>query len=125
MDVLVGLTPDDAADAEESERLTRRLVAELRNLDLYTLQVLSDGAPPENSKGDLVTADAVALALSAPGGVLTSLVGLLQDWLGRQSARHRVSVTINGDTIELEQATPEERRQLIDAFVRRNGAGGE
>ncbi|MCC5032160.1 hypothetical protein DMH02_002505 [Streptomyces sp. WAC 00631] len=126
MYVLLGLTSDGAADAEESERLTTRLRAELRGLDIDTLQVLADGAPPEGAKAvDPVTAGAVVLALSAPGGILTSLVGLLQDWLGRQSARHRVSVTIDGDTVELEQATPEERRQVIDAFVRRHGAGGE
>lgn len=126
VDVLLGLTPDSAADAEKSERLTTRLRAELRGLDIYTLQVLADAAPPEGAKAvDPVTAGAVVLALSAPSGVLTSLVGLLQDWLGRQSARHRVSVTIDGDTVELERATPEERRQLIDAFVRRHGAGGE
>jgi hypothetical protein len=127
MDVLLGLTPDSTADAEESERLTNRLRAELLGLDIHTLQVLTDGgAPPEGAKGvDPVTVGAVVLALSAPGGALTSLVGLLQDWLGRQSDRNRVSVTIDGDTVVLEYATPEERRQLIEAFVRRHRAGGE
>jgi hypothetical protein len=126
MDVLLELTPDVTADAEESEQLTRHLRAELHDLDLYTVRVLADGTPPENSKAvDPVTVGAVVLELSASGGVLTSLVGLVQDWLGRQSARHRVSVTIDGDMVELEQATPEERRRLIDAFVRRHGAGGE
>ncbi|MCZ4101948.1 effector-associated constant component EACC1 [Streptomyces sp. H39-C1] len=125
MDVLVGLTPGSEVDAAESERLMMRLRAELRGLDIYTLRVLADGAPPDLAKaGDAVTAGAVVLALSAPGGALTSLVGWLQDWLGRQPARHRVSVTIDGDTIEV-YATPEESRQLIDAFVRRHGARGE
>lgn len=69
MDVLLGLTPDGAADAEESERLTIRLRAEVRRLDIYTLQVLADGAPPEGAKAvDPVTAGAVVLALSAPSG---------------------------------------------------------
>ncbi|MEU9141964.1 hypothetical protein AB0D33_39535 [Streptomyces sp. NPDC048404] len=126
MDVLLGLVPDGAAHAEESERLALRLRAELRLLDVHSLRLVTEGVPPEGAKGvGPLTAGAVVLALSAPGGVLTSLVALVQDWLGRQSARHRVSVTVDGDTVELEQATPEERRQLIDAFVRRHGAGGE
>lgn len=127
MDVTLGLVPDSAANAEESERLALGLRAELRGLDVHTVRLLTEGVPPERAKGAVgpLTAGAVVLALSAPGGVLTSLIGLVQDWLGRQSARHRVSVTVDGDTVELEQATPEERRQLIDMFVRRHGAREE
>ncbi|MFF5144794.1 hypothetical protein ACFY6U_34645 [Streptomyces sp. NPDC013157] len=123
MDVLLSVVPDSAASAEERERLARRLLAELRGLDLHTLQAVADGAPREGSKG--VTAGAVVLALSVPGGVLTSLIGLVQDWLGRQVGRNRVSITLDGDTLDLPAPTPEERQQLIDAFVRRHGAGGE
>ncbi|MYS22176.1 hypothetical protein GA0115240_138553 [Streptomyces sp. DvalAA-14] len=126
MDVLLNLTPDSEADAADSDRLTARLRAELRTLDLHTLRVPPEGAPPGGAKAvDPVTVGAVVLGLSAPSGILTSLVGLLQDWLGRQSARHRVSITIDGDTLVLEKASPEERRQLIAAFVRRHAAGGE
>lgn len=111
MDVLLGLTPDGDADPEEVERLTARLRAELRGLDVEALRPLSDGAPPDGAKAvDPVTVGAVVLALSAPGGVLTSLVETLRDWLGRQSARNRISVTIDGDTLELEQASADERR---------------
>lgn len=60
------------------------------------------------------------MALSASGGVLTALVGTLRDWLGRSSARHRVSLTIDGDTIDLERASEAERRELIDAYIRRH-----
>ncbi|MCI3274990.1 hypothetical protein MQP27_28305 [Streptomyces sp. 7R015] len=122
---MLGLTPDAEADAQETEELALRLRAELRGLDVDALRVVPDGAPPPGSKAvDPVTVGAVVLALSAPGGVLVALVGTLQDWLGRQSARHRVSVTIDGDTVELERATPDERRALIEAFVRRHGPDG-
>lgn len=127
MDVLLGFTPDSAVDEEEAARLVPRLRAEIRELDLDALRVRTapGGAPPPpGAKGvDPVTAGAVVLALSASGGVLPSLVETLRDWLGRQSARHRVSVTIDGDTIELERASAEERRKLIDEFVRRHGSG--
>jgi hypothetical protein len=125
MDVLLSVMPDSAANAEERAHLTMRLRAELRELHVCTLETLTQDTVPEHSKGGgTVAAGAVVLALSAPGGVLTSLIGLVQDWLGRQGARHRVSITIDGDTIEVE-ATSEERRQLIDAFVRRHSARGE
>lgn len=123
MDIRLDLMPHDAAGEEERAQLTQRLLAELRTLDIHKLQMCPDGSPPDRAKAsDVVT---VVLALSVPGGVLTSLVGLVQDWLGRQSLRHRVTVTADGDTVTVEDAAPEERRQLIEAFVRRHGAGEE
>jgi hypothetical protein len=63
------------------------------------------------------------VALSASGGVFTALVDTVRDWLGRSAARHRVSLTIDGDTIELERASVDERRELIEAYVRRHTGG--
>ncbi|SED91324.1 hypothetical protein SAMN05216489_04891 [Streptomyces sp. 3213] len=129
MDVLLRLAPAADADREETERLVARVRTELRELDLDALELHT--APgtvaPAGAKGgvDPVTVGAVVLALSAPGGVLTALVETLRDWLGRQSARHRVSVTIDGDTIELERASTDERRELVEAFVRRHGTDAE
>ncbi|WP_406458138.1 hypothetical protein OH768_28095 [Streptomyces sp. NBC_01622] len=128
MDVLLRLAPAADADREETERLVARVRTELRELDLDALQLhIAPGAvAPSGAKGvDPVTVGAVVLALSAPGGVLIALVETLRDWLGRQSARHRVSVTIDGDTIELERASADERRELVDAFVRRHGSDAE
>ncbi|WP_329254547.1 hypothetical protein OG223_28590 [Streptomyces sp. NBC_01478] len=129
MDVLLGLAPDGDTDREENERFVSRVRAELRGLDIDALRVqasVSSDVPPEGAKAvDPVTVGAVVLALSASGGVLPALVETLRDWLGRQSARHRVSVTIDGDTIELERASADERRELVDAFVRRHGSGAE
>ncbi|MFG2777695.1 hypothetical protein ACGFY7_07490 [Streptomyces prunicolor] len=129
MDVLLGLSPDGDTDREENERFVSRVRAELRGLDIDALRVhapLSGAVPPAGAKAvDPVTVGAVVLALSASGGVLPALVETLRDWLGRQSARHRVSVTVDGDTIELERASADERRELIDAFVRRHHPDGE
>jgi hypothetical protein len=63
------------------------------------------------------------VAFSASGGVFTTLVGTVRDWLDRQSGRHRISMTIDGDTIELERASAAEREELLDAFVRRQSGG--
>ncbi|MFI1678103.1 hypothetical protein [Streptomyces sp. NPDC020607] len=124
MDVVLGLTPDGDAEAEEVERLLTRLRAELRGLDIDALHLRPDSTPPEGAKAvDPVTVGAVVLALSAPGGALVALVGTLQDWLSRQSAANRISITIDDDTVELEHATPDERRQLIELFVHRHRSG--
>ncbi|PKV89168.1 hypothetical protein [Streptomyces sp. TLI_146] len=124
MEVLLALAPDEESDAEEAERLVRRLRTELRELGVDVLRPEPVGQLPPGAKGsDPVTVGAIVVALSASGGVFTVLIDTLRDWLGRQSARHRISVTIDGDTIELEHATAEERRELIDGFVRRHRSG--
>ncbi|MFK8911311.1 effector-associated constant component EACC1 [Streptomyces sp. YS-3] len=123
-EVLLSLAPGEESDQEDVEQLVRRLRGELRELDVDVASPAPPGELPPGAKGgDPVTVGAVVLALSASGGVFTVLIDTLRDWLGRQAARHRISVTIDGDTIELEHATAEERRELIDGFVRRHRAG--
>ncbi len=119
--VAVRLEPDAEADAEEADKLSRRLRAELTELDVE-LTAVAEGAVPAGAKGvDPVTMGSLMVAFSASGGVFTGLVETLKDWLGRQSGKHRIKVTIDGDTLELERAAPAERQQLIDTFVRKHG----
>jgi hypothetical protein len=124
MNVMLAMTLHPELDAEAGERLTRQLRAEIDALDIEWVRPAPAGGAPEGAKGaDAVTAGAVVVALTASGGVFTALVETLRDWLGRQSAQHRISVTIDGDTIELEQASAAERRDLVDAYIRRHAGG--
>jgi hypothetical protein len=114
------LEPDDEADAEELDRLARRLRAELGELDVDLRAV--PGEAPEGAKAaDPVTVGSLMVAFSAAGGVFPGLVETLREWLGRQAGRHKIKMTIDGDTVELERATSAERQQLIEAFVQRHG----
>jgi hypothetical protein len=108
------------ADAEELDRLARRLRAELDELDV-DLRAVPGEAPPGAKAADPVTVGSLMVAFSAVGGVFPGLVDTLREWLGRQAGRHKIKLTIDGDTVELERATTAERQQLIDAFVRRHG----
>jgi len=120
--LLLVVAPDPEEDPEQVERLTRRLAAEIAELDVDSVAPAAGGLPPPGAKGtDPVTVGALLVAFSASGGVFTALVGTLRDWLERQSARHRISMTIGEDTIELDRATAEERQRLVDAYVRRHG----
>jgi hypothetical protein len=121
MEVLLVVEPDPEADPEAGERVTRLLRAEIADLDVESVGPGPGTPAPEAAKGtDVVTIGAIVVALSASGGVFTALIETVRDWLGRSSARHRVSLTIDGDTIELERASDAERRDLIDAYIRRH-----
>ncbi|WP_051580330.1 effector-associated constant component EACC1 [Pseudonocardia acaciae] len=120
--VRVVLHADPELGTEDGERLTRRLRAELDDLDVESVEMARVGDAPAGAKGDPVTVGALLVALSVSGGVFPSVIATLRDWLERQSGRHRVSVTVDGDTIELDRATSEQQRALVGAFVRRHAA---
>ena len=44
----------------------------------------------------------------------------VKDWLSRRTAGHKIRLTIEGDTLELDSASPAERTELIDTFIRRH-----
>lgn len=117
------LLPDPDSDAQEQERLFRRLRSELSELDVDLVPAPALGSPhaPPGSKGaDPVTIGAIIVAVSASGGVFTALIETVKDWLGRHAARHKVTMTIDGDSIQLTRASVEDRRLLVEAFVRRH-----
>ncbi|MER5936116.1 hypothetical protein ABT121_02195 [Streptomyces sp. NPDC001928] len=123
-EVLLRLTSEPGWDEDDTERAERRLRAELRELDVESIRSVTVDRVPGGAKAvDPVTVGAIVVALSASGGVLTALVETLRDWLARQSARHRVELTMDGDTIVLERPTPGERQALIDAYICRHADG--
>ncbi|MFE0631593.1 hypothetical protein ACFW3D_32145 [Streptomyces sp. NPDC058864] len=124
VDVLLVVASDPDHDPEVVERLVRGLRAEVVELDVESVRPAPISAIPQGAKGsDPVTFGAIVVALSASGGVFSGLVETVRDWLSRHSARHRISLTIDGDTIELERASEAERRDLIDAYIRRHTGG--
>ena len=120
LEVLLVLEPEAGADPEEVERLGRQLGAALRELDVGDVSAVPDGAAPEGAKGDVVSLAQWLVTLSGTGGVIATLVATVKDWLNRRSGAQKISISIGGDTLELERATAAERAELIDTFVGRH-----
>jgi hypothetical protein len=117
----LALQPEPGADAEEAERLGRLLRAELRELDIEDIRPAAGPAPPDGSKGiDAGSLTDTIVTLTASGGVLATVMATIRDWLARRRDGGTVTVTIDGDTLELGSATAAERAALVDAFVRRH-----
>jgi hypothetical protein len=121
VELLVVLEPETGADAEETDSLGRSLRRELRSLDVDAVAAVAAGEAPAGSKGiDAAAATELLVTLSASGGVLALVVGTVKDWLARRTGGHRITLTVDGDTLELDGASPAERARLIDTFVRRH-----
>lgn len=124
-DLNVRVALDGASlDDDEVERLVRQLRSELLELDVSSVDPVPSGPAPDGAKGaGPVVIGSIIVGLTASGGVFTALVATLQDWLGRRARRHRITLTIDGDSIELEQATSSEREALIAAYIDRHSGG--
>jgi hypothetical protein len=121
LQVRVVLEPESGADDDEVERLGRQLRHELRELDVDDVRSLDGAASPPGAKGiDAASLTELLVTLSASGGVFATVVATVKDWLGRRSAGHKVSITIDGDTLELSSATDAQRTELVDTFIRRH-----
>ena len=112
---------DSEADAEELDALTDSLRRELLELDVDSVRPVVRGEAPEGSKGlDVAAIGAVIVALKGSVELATQVVTAIRSWLGRsssvQSARS-LKLTMNGQTLELTNASAEEQTKLIDAWV--------
>ncbi|WP_207957966.1 effector-associated constant component EACC1 [Streptomyces sp. YIM 98790] len=127
MTVRLAVTPDPdlGLGAEDTERLIRRLRAELAGPDVESVRAEPAGPPPGSAPGGPAAPGSVVVALGTGGGVFATLVDRARVWLGRQAAEHRISLSIDGDTIELERACEEERRALTAAHARRAEGGAD
>jgi hypothetical protein len=93
----------------------------LRALDVDDVEAAGAPPPPSGAKGGAAASLTEWLVtLSAGGGVFVTVIATLKDWLGRRAGGHKISITVDGDTLELSSATPAERAELIDTFVRRH-----
>ncbi|WP_350274849.1 hypothetical protein [Kribbella sp. HUAS MG21] len=107
-------------DPEVADRGIRQLRRELQG-EFATRDVVT--VAPEGIKGDAAAVGAVAVALGGAGGMVPLLIAVLRDWLGRRSSGQRVKLTVGDESIEVDAASAEEQRALVEAFLRRHEAG--
>jgi len=123
VDLIIDLNLGPDQDLRELERASVNLRSELRRLEgVEAVQPLSLGKAPVGSKvADPVSAGSILMTLAASGGVLTSLIGVLKDWLGRREGR-KVSLQIGQDKLEITGFPTEAQKELIETFLRKHKA---
>jgi hypothetical protein len=116
----IELLLDPDADSEEAERFGRQLRAELAQLDVEDVSPMVSADVAQGAKGAGVDWGSLLVTLNAAGGVVTSVIAVVQDWLARHAAAQSIKMTIDDDTIELGRASVQERKELISTWVRRH-----
>jgi len=111
--------PVAGSDQEELAGLTRRLRAELLDLDVETVESLTADTAPAEAKGLGSLAGALAVRLGADG--LKAVLAKIRDWVSRNG--RTVEITTDSDTLKLTGATTQQQEQLINVWLARHAPG--
>jgi hypothetical protein len=115
---------EEGADAERLAMLTGYLRAELLQLDVEDVTALRAGEPPPGSRVfGVATAGALLIALGQSAQGLQSVVSAIRDWLRRGDGNRTVRLELDGDALELSQASAADQERLIALFVSRHATG--
>ena len=89
------------------------------------MTALQVGKPPPGSRAfGVATVGALLIALGQSAEGLRSVVSAIGDWLRRgDGARRTVRLELNGDALELSQASSADQQRLIELFVSRHTTG--
>jgi hypothetical protein len=116
---------EDGADAERIETLTGHLRRELGQLDVDEVTSIPGGEAPQGTRGfDVALVGGLIVSLGHSAQALGPVIAAIRGWLARTPGPVRtVRVELNGDVLELSQASASEQQRLIDLFVARHTGG--
>lgn len=118
LEMRVALELDPGADVAEVEERTLQLRGELLELDVDDVRQPSVGPPPEGSRG--VDATLIGtLVVTAGREVVGAVVRVVAGWLSRGGGRS-VKLQLGDDVLELSDASKEEQRRVVEAFLARH-----
>jgi hypothetical protein len=105
------------SDDEERAELAWRLREEMsaHGVDDVTNPAIR---PPPGAKGAAMEWAELIVSLAGTAGPLITAV---QAWRGRHP-RAAVTLEIGGDSLTLDEASPEDQRRLVETFLARHGA---
>jgi hypothetical protein len=116
MDLTISV-PDSTE--EELDHITRRLVMELRDMDVESVKLLTNGEAPEGTKGGDSTAIGV-IAMSILPSILSTLLEHLLSWsLQGQSRTIKFKGSVANQQIEFEGSLAE-MQKLMNMLEEKN-----
>lgn len=117
--LLIEVDAESITGSEEAPDLLRRLRIELLDLGIEEVKIVADPPPPDGAKGlPGVNATSAMIYLGKIG--LQAIVARLRQWVFRSGCS--IEATIDGDTIKITGATPEQQDTVLNAWLQRHAA---
>lgn len=118
--LLIDLEIGSETDAEGLAEATRQLRSELLELDVETADFVAAGPAPQRAKAGLpIDWGKLLVTFAASGGILTTLINVLQSWISRRQ-ESSIALEIGGDRLEITGTPTEEQQRLIDLWLSRH-----
>ena len=123
-EIRIQLDPGPTADDEHVYELTSRLRRELLELDVQAVRRPRADATSDGSRAaEAVEAGALVVALVTSPTLVTALVETVRSWMSRSSARS-VRLEMDGDAIELSNASDADQQRLVAVWIDRHANPG-
>lgn len=108
-------------DYEKLGDISLQLKEDLLELDVETVDLVSEGKVPVGAKaGESVIWGTLLLTLSVEA--LKAVIGYIQSWLGATGCRS-VELEISGNKLKVTGTSSKEQQRLIDTFIAVIGKG--
>jgi hypothetical protein len=113
---------EENADAERLDELASSLRQELLQLDVEDVTALRAGEPPPGARGlELAALGSLLVGLGSSADGLRAVISAISGWLSRGWGAHRsVKLEIDGDVLELNEASAADQDRLIGLFIARH-----
>lgn len=116
---------EEGTDVQRVAALAGYLRAELLQLDVGGVTAIGGGEPPPGARASEISViGGLLVTMGDAAGGLRSVVLTIRDWLRRGGGAGRaVVLELDGDKLELSQASAADQERLIELFVSRHSAG--
>jgi hypothetical protein len=107
--------------AQEKEEWTLLLRQDLLETDVADVRGAGAGPTPAGAKGTPGSLDTLLVTLAGSGSVLGTVISTIGNFLSqRKPVPESVTIKIDGDELTMTNPSTREKRQLVEAFVRRH-----
>jgi hypothetical protein len=109
-----------AGDRHDTDQATQKLLKELHELrEVVAVEQATVAGTAEGARSaEAIAVGTMLLTLAATPEVIGGVLTYLSEWLRRPGNRGSIRFRVGDHEIELTDATPAERKKIIDAFVR-------
>ncbi|SOE07467.1 hypothetical protein [Streptomyces sp. Ag109_G2-15] len=119
---------EEGTEPEHVAELTGYLREELLPLDVDDVRSVPAGEIPPGARAvDAALVGTLLVSLGRSLAGLGQVASVLRDWLGRsrgRDTRPSLTLTLDGDTLEISAATDEQVEHLLKTFVAKHSAAG-
>ncbi|MEV5500859.1 hypothetical protein AB0M50_36250 [Nonomuraea fuscirosea] len=118
---------EEDSDSERLDKLTRFLRGQLLELDVEDVTPVRTGPPPPGARAvDVAMIGELVVSLGQSAAALQAVLGTVFQWMGRRGeAKRMVRIELDGDVLELSQASSDEQVRLLKLFADRHAPAGD